>query len=285
MVARRGWLRRVTGELIRGLRDHDVMMMAAAIAFYWLLAIIPLLLLGTSVIGYLLGSSDQAVDEMMRIARRMIPRATAHDVENFLRALIQSRHVTGVLGIGFLLWAAMGVFEMIASSLTRLTGGKETRSYLRRKFVALVMMSTVGFLFMATLIGGWLLTAWPNIEEILGVRITLPAFLTNPTFPHYFASIFVGALLAVVYRIAPVQGIGWPAAIVGATVGAVLWHQARVVFNWYVTHYGRYNILYGILGGSIGLVLWILYTAIILLFGGLLADVLDRNGRAPKSRT
>jgi hypothetical protein len=44
----------------------------------------------------------------------------------------------------------MGVFEMIASSLTTLTGGKEIRSYLRRKLVALVMMCTVGFLFMAT---------------------------------------------------------------------------------------------------------------------------------------
>jgi membrane protein len=177
----------------------------------------------------------------------------------------------------------MGVFEMITSSLTTLTGAKETRSYLRRKVVALVMISTAGFLFIATLMAGWLLTAWPNIEELLGVRIVLPAFLTNPRFPHFLASVLLGVLLAVVYHIAPVEGIRWPAALAGATVGAILWHQARVVFNWYLTHYGRYSILYGILGGSIGLVLWILYTAIILLFGGVLADVLDRGGRPPKS--
>jgi membrane protein len=283
MAGRRGWLPRVSGELIRRLREHDLMMMAAAIAFYWLLALIPLLLLGTSAVGYLLGSSDRAVDEMMRAARRMIPRATARDVEDFLRALIHSRHVTGILGIGFLLWVSMGVFEMITSSLTTLTGAKETRSYLRRKVVALVMISTAGFLFIATLMAGWLLTAWPNIEELLGVRIVLPAFLTNPRFPHFLASVLLGVLLAVVYHIAPVEGIRWPAALAGATVGAILWHQARVVFNWYLTHYGRYSILYGILGGSIGLVLWILYTAIILLFGGVLADVLDRGGRPPKS--
>lgn len=285
MAARRGWVRRVSGEVLRRLREHDLMMMAAAIAFYWLLALIPLLLLGTSAIGYLMGSSDRAVDEVIRAARRVIPRATGGDVEEFLRSVIQSRHVTGVLGVGFLLWVSMGVFEIIASSLTTLTGEKETRSYLRRKLVAMVLMLTVGFLFFATLLGGWVLAAWPNIEGLLGVRVVLPGFLTDPGFRRYFTSVLMGILLTMVYHVAPVRHIGWPAALAGATVGAILWHQARVVFNWFVTHYGRYSILYGILGGFIGLVLWILYTAVILLFCGLLADVLDRGGRPQKSRT
>lgn len=283
MGARRGWLRRVSGEVIRRLREHDLMMMAAAIAFYWLLALIPLLLLGTSAVGFLLGSSDRAVDEVMGAARRVIPRATARDVDDFLRSLIQSRHVTGVLGIGFLLWVAMGVFEVIASSLTALSEDKETRSYLRRKLVALVLMCSVGLLFFITLLGGWVLAAWPHLEDLLGMRLALPGFLSDVDFRRYFTSVLMGILLTVVYRVAPVRDIGWPAAMAGATLAAFLWHQAKVAFNWFVIHYARYSILYGILGGSIGLVLWIFYTAIILLFGGMLADILDRGGRAPQS--
>ena len=284
MAARRGWLRRVVGEIARRLTEHDLMMRAAAIAFYWLLAFIPLLLLGTSAIGFLLGSSDRAVDEVMAAARRVIPRATGPEVEEFLRALIQSRHVTGVLGIGFLVWVAMGVFEIIASSLTALSDGRETRSYLRRKLVALALMCSVGVLFLVALVGGWILAAWPNIEELSGVQIALPAFLRDPNFPRYATSVLMAVLLTIVYRIAPVRGIRWPAAIAGATVAALLWHQAKVIFNWYLTHYARYSLFYGILGGFIGLVLWIFYTAIILLLGGLLADVLDRGGRPSKSR-
>src|SRR3972149_10841860 len=136
MPSRKAWLRRVAGEIVHRLREHDLMMMAAAIAFYWLLAFIPLLLLGTSAIGYLLGSSDRAVDEVMAAARRVIPRATGRDVEAFLRTLIQSRHITGGLGLGFLLWVSMGVFGIIASSLTTLSGGRETRSYARRELAA-----------------------------------------------------------------------------------------------------------------------------------------------------
>ncbi|MGH8649621.1 MAG: YhjD/YihY/BrkB family envelope integrity protein, partial [Burkholderiales bacterium] len=94
----------------------------------------------------------------------------------------------------------------------------------------------------------------------------------------------MGVLLTIVYLVAPVRDIRWPSAVAGATVAAFLWHQAKVVFNWYLTHYARYSLFYGILGGFIGLVLWIFYTAIILLFGGMLADILDRGGHPPKSR-
>lgn len=276
---------RIGEEVVRRLKEHDIVTMAAAIAFYCLLGLIPLLLLGTSAVGYFLGSSDRAVDEVLAAGRRLIPRAAGSELEEFLRGLVRSRYVTGVLGVGFLFWVAMGVFEVIATSLTSLTGGKETRSYLRRKLVALILMCTVGFLLVASLMGGWFLAAWPNIEDLLGIRLKLPAFLIDPSFPRYLASILMGVALTIVYHVAPARGIPWPAAMTGATVTALLWHQAKVVFNWYVTHYSRLNIFYGVLGGFVILVLWVFYTAIILLMGGMLADILDRGGRPPNRGT
>jgi membrane protein len=279
MAERTGWLGRVAGEIVHRLRHHDLMMMAAGIAFYWLLGIIPLLLLGTSAIGYLLGSSDRAVDEVMQAIRRVIPRSTVPEVEELLRSLIHNRHVTGALGLGSLLWIAMGIFEAIAASLTALTGEHETRSYLRRKLVALVLMGSAGLLFIATLMGAWTLDAWPELERLLGVRLLLPDFLTSPSFPRYLTSSLLALLFAIIYRVAPVRSIRWPAAVVGAGVAGVLWHQAKLLFNWYLVHYARYNLFYGILGGFVGVLLWVYYTAFILLLGGLLADVVSRGGR------
>lgn len=279
MPGRKAWPLRVVSEIVRRLRQYDVMMMAAGIAFYWLLGLIPLLLLGSSTTGYFLGSSERGVDEVMTMARRLIPSATGRDVETFLRSIVESRHVTGVLGIGFLLWVGMGVFEAIASCLTTLSGERETRSYFRRKLVALVLLGTAGLLFVAVLLGGWILAAWSEIEVLIGVRVVLPPFITAPGFSRYFTSSILACLLTIVYRVAPVRPIRWPWAIAGATVVAMFWFEARVLFNWYLTHYARYNLFYGILGGFIGLVLWVFYTAIILLLGGVLADVLDRAGR------
>jgi membrane protein len=284
MAKRRGWLGRVVSEIVRRLREHDLMMMAAAIAFYWLLAFIPLLLLGTSAVGFFLGSSDRALDEIMSAARRVLPRGAEPDLEVFLRSVIRSRHVTGVIGVGVLLWVAMGVFEIIASSLTALCGERETRSMLHRKLVALVMMCTVGFLMLSALMGSWILAAWPEIEGILGLQIRLPAFLEHPNFPRFLSSALMGVLLTIVYRIAPVRAIRWPAALLGAALAAALWHQARVVFAYYLIRQARFNLYFGLLGSIIGMVLWIFWSAIILLFGGVVADVVDRGGKSRAGR-
>ena len=143
-------------------------------------------------------------------------------------------------------------------------------------------MCTAGFLLIVALMGGWLLAAWPNIEELLGVEITLPAFVMDPDFPRYAAMILMAILLTIVYRLAPARDIGWPAAVAGASVAAVLWHGAKSVFNWFVVHYSHISLFFGFLTGFIVLVLWIYYTAIILLFGGMLADIFDRGGSVRK---
>ncbi len=271
---RRGFIRefwaRVTG--------HELMLRAAAIAFYAIMGFIPLLLLGTSVVGYMLGSSQQAVTEVMAIARRIIPRATGPEVEEFIRSLVASRHITGVLGVGTLLWIAMGVFDILTFSLTALTGGREGRSYLHRKLIALVVMGVFGFLFVLSLMASWVFGAWENIEALLGARVPLPAFLAHPDFPRYVTSAYMVLLLCLVYRVAPVRTIRWWAIIRGALIAGVLWHLVRLAFNWYLVNLSRINLVYGILGGFAGLVLWIFYTAMILLLGIVFADLLDGGG-------
>jgi membrane protein len=274
-----GWLRRFGRGFWERVTGHELMLRAAAIAFYAILGFIPLLLLGTSVIGYFLGSSQQAVNEVMGVARRAIPRATGPEVEAFVRSLVESRHITGVLGIGSLLWIAMGVFDILTFSLTALTGGRDGRSYLRRKLVALVVMGVFGFLFVVSLMASWTFGAWENIQALLGVEIVLPAFLTHPDLPRYATSGFMVLLLSLVYRVAPVRTIRWPAILGGALTAGVLWHLVRLAFNWYLVNLSRYNLVYGILGGFVGVILWIFYTAMIVLLGIVFADLFDGGGQ------
>ncbi len=283
MAGQHGWLRRVGVETVRRLKEHDFMMMAAAIAFFWLLSLIPLLLLGSSAVGYFLGSSDEAADAVLTAARRLIPQATGPEVEQFLGTVIKSRHVAGLLGIGFLLWLALEAFDVIISSLTTLTGERESRSFLRRKFIALVLVCTAGFLLVGALMGSWVLAAWPNIQELLGVEVILPAFLAAPGFPRDVATALMAILLTIVYLIAPVRHICWPAAVAGASIATVCWYGARRLLNWFVRHYLSTSLLFGILSGVIVLILWIFCTAIILLFGGMLADIIDRSWSSQKN--
>ncbi len=283
MCRQPGWLWRVGAEIVRRLREHNFMMMAAAIAFFWLLTLIPLLLLGSSAVGYFLGSSDEAVDAVMAAAQRLIPQATGTEVEKSLGDLIKSRHITGVLGIAILLWLAIEAFDVIINSLTTLTGEPESRSFLRRKLIALVLVCTAGFLLLVAVMGGWMLAAWPNIQDLLGFEIVLPAFLTAPGFPRVVATALMAILLTIVYHVAPVREIGWPAAMTGASVAAACWVGAKLVINWFVRSYTHVSFLFGILSGAIVLILWVFCTAILLLFGGILADVLDQSWHTQKA--
>lgn len=279
-----GRVRRFGREFWGRVTGHELMLRAAAIAFYSILNFIPILLFGVSVVGYLLGSSEQAVSEVMGIAGRLIPRATGPEVEAFIRRLIESRHITGVLGIGSLFWISMGLFDIVAFSLTALTGGRDGRSYLHRKLVALIVMGLCGFLFLVSLMASWAFGAWENIEALLGIHVGLPHFLTHPEFPRYVTSAFMIVLLCLLYRVAPVKVIRWRAILQGATLAGVLWHLVRLAFNWYLLHLSRYNFVYGILGGFVGLVLWIFYTAIILLLGVVFADLFDSHRAAAPRR-
>ena len=86
------------------------------------------------------------------------------------------------------------------------------------------------------------------------------------------------------YLIAPVRQIRWPAAVAGASIATACWYGARRFLNWFVRHYLSTSLLFGFLGGVIVLILWIFYTAIILLLGGMLADIFDRNRSPQKGR-
>jgi len=279
----RWWLARFLRELWWCLHRRDLFMMAAAISFYGLLALIPFLLLGSAVLGFFAVSSQAVAHAIGEGIRRVLPRVTAAQIEAALESLIQGRRVAGGLGLISLLWVASGAFEMVASALTELCGVEESRSYLRRKVTAVLLMliSAVGFLL--SLAVASLATA----IEALGNRLleVVPAGVSLPhgILLHLLPGTLVGATFLLTYRFAPARPIPLGAAIPGALVAGTLWHAAKQLFNWYLLTYARYNPIFGILGSAIALLLWLFYSALIFLLGGAIAEALRRASRSAPS--
>jgi len=264
-------LLRPMGEEMRRLAGFDFATMAAAIAYYWVLALIPLLLLGASALGYLAGSAG--VDELTVIIRRLIPQATAAQVETALRSLVLKRTATIGLGILSLLWIASGAFDVISTSLTAMQGGKETRGYLARRLVAINLMTASGVLLVVSV----LLASFGTAVEAMGNRLLvfLPAGYALPpgSILALLPAIFMLANFFLLYWAAPCRSMSALPVLLGATAGAALWDQGRRLFNWYLLAYARYDLLFGALWAFIAVLLWIYYTALILLLGGALANL------------
>jgi membrane protein len=251
---------------VAGFREHDCVTLAAAVGFYCVLAVIPLLLLGTSILGFVVGSS-RAAGEIVAWLARLSPGAGRGEIETFLAAFAARRRIAGGLGLAGLAWVASGVFEVIERAVNRILGFDETRSWLRRKLVALLMMLSAGVLLLIALT----LPSLPLVLRLLpeGVAETLPLELSVLWDPivRNLPVLLVMATFAMVYAVAPAETLPMPAAIAAGVAGGLLWQAAKLAFDWFAARVAGYSRLYGVLGGFMALLLWIYYTALILLLG------------------
>ena len=254
-------------------------MMAAAISFYGLLALIPLFLISGALVGFFAGSSGTVVLTITDGIRRVLPRVSGEQIQAALETLIRSWRVTGWLGLLSLLWVASGAFDMVASSLTILSDVKESRSYVRRKITALFLMLASGLGFLVSLAAASLATA----IEALGNRLLefVPAGVSLPpgTLLHLLPATLVGCTFLIMYRFAPARPIPLLVAASGAVVAGALWHGGRQLFNWYLLTYARYNPIFGVLGSAVALLLWLYYSSLIFLLGAAFAEALRRAAR------
>ena len=276
--------RRRAGILRRAadlLKAHDLWMMGAGIAFFFTLALIPPLLLGTSALGFALGSPQRATAQIFPAIRRIAPGATTGQLETFVHSLVEGRALAGWLGLLSLLWVSSGAYESIANALTTLSGLRETRSFLHRKLLAAGLMLATGTLFLASLILASLATAILGFGNMILEYLPSP-FAMAPSLIIFIASpLLVAATFLTLYRWAPPQPIAWGPAIVGAALGGSLWYLAKRAFGWYLVRVARNHLVYGLLGSFIGLLLWVYYTSLIFLLGAVVALACWRDRPAP----
>jgi len=277
--------RRREGILTRAvqlLRTHDLLMMGAGIAFFFTLALIPLLLLGTSAVGFALGSSRDAAARILPALRPILPGATAARIEAIARSLVERRVVAGWLGILAFLWVASGAYDAIANALTTLSGLRESRSYLHRKLVAFCLMIGTGSLFLASLV----------LTSIFAAVIGFGTSALSPLLPSLVLRapglalwagppLLVTVIFAIQYRWGTPRPIPWGPAFVGASVGGILWYISKLSFGWSLLRFVRHDLVSGLMGGLIGLLLWIYYTSVIFLCGAVVALACWRDRPGP----
>ncbi|MEK6660462.1 MAG: YihY/virulence factor BrkB family protein, partial [candidate division NC10 bacterium] len=220
----RWWPVRFLSELWWCLKQHHLSMMAAAISFYALLALIPLLLISSAVLGWVAGSSSATAQAITGGIRRILPRVTGEQIEAMLQTLIIGRRVAGGLGLISLIWVASGAFDMVASALTVLCDLQESRTYLRRKVTAffLILISGIGFLLsLAVASLATVIEALGNrLLEFVPANVSLPPGILLDLLP----ATLVGFTFLLMYRFAPARPLPIGSSLTGALVAGVLWH-------------------------------------------------------------
>jgi len=243
--------------------------MAAAISYYALLSLFPLLILLVSVVGIFLRSSSlqqDLVDQVLDILP-LTQDEGADEVSQAVRAVAGVSVPLTIVGLAGLAWSASAMFGAIRSSLNVAWGSSSRRSLIRQKLLDLTMMAGFGAFFLLSISATGLLRATQEASsDLLGP-------LSGSSFFFWRAvSFVVPALLslggfAVLYRFVPSAPVKMSGVWAGAAAAAFLFELAKNGFSFYLANFGRYDLVYGSLGAVVTFLVGLYLSAAVLLFG------------------
>ena len=251
------------------LRAADLPNQAAKVAYFFFLSLPPLLMAVFGLAGIFGG--DETAAWLTDALRANLPAEAGALVNGFVTEVVHGSH-PGLLSIGLLLalWSGSSVFTALEDTLNAIYAASRARGFVKRRAVALGTLRGVGVLFMA---GSAAVLAGPAIAKAVGMG----AAWSVAQWPLGFALV-VGAFW-IVYYVLPgreQRGSRW-VLLKASTVAAALWVLATLAFRLYAANFGSYSKTYGVLGGIIVLLLWMYYTSLVILLGGVIAKEMERG--------
>ncbi|MFA9516273.1 YihY/virulence factor BrkB family protein [Halopenitus sp. H-Gu1] len=253
--------------IVRTVQDEDVTFLAASVAYYAFISLIPSLLLLVSVASFLLGDAFAAA---VLAGSRQFLTPVGQDAVTTAIASAEGRTGATLLGAAVLVWSTLKVFRGLDTAFREVYGGEEPSTFLEEFSDAvsvavgigsgIVVMVVIGALIATPGIGR--LTGVARIAEIVGFLV-LPLVLTIVFVPMYY--------------ILPNRRMTVREALPGAVLAAVGWTLLQAGFQLYAAGAGQYQV-YGVLGGILLLVTWLYLAAIVIIVGAVCNAVLaDRQ--------
>jgi membrane protein len=257
------------GVLVQAARAYSedrCALLAAALSYYALLSIFPLLLFILSIASPFL-QSEAAIRAATSFLGSYLPSG-ATLVRNSLHEVTRLRGPLTIASAAGFLWSASGVFDLIQLGLNRAFRVQRPRPMWRQRIVSLGMVASVSLLFGLS----FLLTT--SLRLAIHYRLLPRHNILVDALPVLGALILGIAIFGLLYRLIPYHSsIRWRDVWAGAVVAAVLWEIAKLGFAWYLTNFALLNLVYGSVGAVIALMLWGYVTAAILLIGAEIAAV------------
>ena len=254
---------------VSGWVDDFAPSMGAALAYYTMFSIAPLLLIVIAVAALVFGH-DAAQNAIMEQLRGLLGQEGASAVETMLKNASQPKSgiIAGVIGIGTLILGATTVLAELESALDRIWGVVRDRgdsgiwNFIRTRVLSMGMIFGVGFLLLVSLVvsaglgawGGYISAQFPGAGVLLKVANFVLSFLV------------LTLLFAALYKFLPSRRLRWRDVWVGAAVTALLFTVGRYLIGLYIGASGVASG-YGAAGAFIVLLVWIYYSAQIFLLG------------------
>jgi membrane protein len=257
--------------------------MAAAMSYYFLLAILPLLIFFSAMLGYL--PIPHLFEQLLDILALVVPPQAMQMVEHLLSSLLTPRR-GGLVSFGLLgyLWSASGGFAALIEALNVAYDVEETRPWWRDRLQALLLTFTTGLLIIFSLI---LIIVGPHFGHFLTQIFAIPRQFERLWPLLRVVTIFVMfvAALELQYCLAPYRKQRFMTTLPGALVAVLGIFLSSAGMAYYFAHLSNYNKTYGSLGAVIILMLWFYVVALLFVTGAELnAELLKMKAQRDPTR-
>jgi membrane protein len=259
----RRWTRVLRRAAI-GFVGHGSLQYAGSMAYFSILSIFQLLVLGIVVLSYFVGDGQarQFVIDQVRAGSPL----DADTIGGVIDAVIASRAGISLFGLVFLLWGALGIFSAITQGVGRAFDATTPRPFWQDKMIGLLLMVITGVLGVASvvigIVTGILQSATRDVLAVVpggGLALGLIGFVT-PIVLIFF-------VFLILYRVVPNRQVTWSEALPGALAATVFWTVLRIGFTYYATNIAKYDTAFGPISATISLLVFLYFASVVVLLG------------------
>lgn len=243
---------------------------AAAISFYAFFSLIPLMLIVTAALGFVMGTWTGLLDRVIGMTKQSFPYLSDLIIED-LRDLSRTWKTFGWVGAISLISSADLVLSASADALSAIFDTEKRFGYFRKKIINLLAL----LLGICAALLSVAITAASIISKKLktglhGLDFTY-YIIQSVTFKFVLPFLLISVIVAISFRVFAGPHLNFRYAFYGSVLFAALWEAAKQLFTWYISNFGSYNKLYGSLGTLMVLLIWIFYSANIFLLSASMA--------------
>jgi len=247
--------------------EDEALSRGAAIAFYTVTSVAPLLLIVIAIAGLAFGR-EAAQNAIVSQLSGLMGQQTAQILETAVASASSKSAgiLATIIGVITLIVTASGVFGEIQSALNAIwkakPEGTSVSRLIRARAASLGLVATLGFLLLVSLVVSAALTAFGNyLNSVLPFGELILSLLNTVV-----SLVLISVLFASIYKILPDRRLEWRGVAVGAVVTALLFTIGKSLIGWYIGS-SAVASSFGAAGALIVLLLWVYYSAQIFLLG------------------
>lgn len=261
---------------------HHTFQDAAALSYYFVLAVFPSLILLSAVLSLL--PLPSLFENVLALMTPLLPPSTVELIRSILLSVLASRRGTWVsVGTLGLLWVSSAAFDALIEALDVAYDVSDRRSFWKSRLLAIGLGAAIGAFLTIVLT---VMILGPRFGQWLSDRVHLHLFALLWPSLHWLIAISATVLaVETIYFLAPNVKQRFSATLPGAALAVGAWLGLSYLLGIYFRNFANYALVYGTLGAFIVFMTWCYWVSFVLLVGAELnAEIAKESSEGPLVR-